>query len=74
MPTLEKILKIFIHYFQLNKYWKQYLIIFSLIIYISILFPIGKALKYSYQLNDITREPIIAPFTFSILKIEFSSL
>jgi len=68
MPTLEKILKIFIHYFQLNQYWKQYLIIFSLIIYISILFPIGKALKYSYQLNDITREPIIAPFTFSILK------
>jgi hypothetical protein len=34
------------------------------------LFPQGKSLKYSYQLNDITREPIIAPFTFSILKSE----
>jgi hypothetical protein len=34
------------------------------------LFPHGKALKYSYQVNDITREPIIAPFTFSILKTE----
>ncbi|MBC8467660.1 MAG: HDIG domain-containing protein, partial [Candidatus Marinimicrobia bacterium] len=40
------------------------------ILSISILFPQGKSLKYSYQLNDITREPIIAPFTFSILKSE----
>ncbi len=30
----------------------------------------GKSLKYSYQLNDIPREPIIAPFTFPILKSE----
>ncbi len=68
MLTLEKILKIFIDYFQLHNNWRQYLIILSLIIFISILFPVGKALKYSYQLNDITHEPIIAPFTFSILK------
>ena len=33
-----------------------------------VLFPQGKSLQYVYQLNDITREPIIAPFTFSILK------
>jgi len=60
----------FIQYFLLNKYWPQYLIIIGLIYSISILFPLGKSLKYSYQLNDITREPIIAPFTFPILKSE----
>ena len=55
-------------YIQLNKYWVQYLIIFSLIIIVAFLFPEGKALKYTYQINDVTREPIIAPFTFSIQK------
>ena len=55
-------------YIQLNKYWAQYLIIFSLIIIVAFLFPEGKALKYTYQINDVTREPIIAPFTFSIQK------
>ena len=52
----------------ISKYWIQFLIIFLLTIIVSFLFPEGKALKYSYQLNDITREPIIAPFTFSIQK------
>ena len=55
-------------YIQLNKYWAQYLIIFSLIIIVAFLFPEGKVLKYTYQINDVTREPIIAPFTFSIQK------
>ena len=59
-----------VQYFLLDRYWKQYLIIFSLILAISFLFPSGKALKYSYQVNDITQEPIIAPFTYSILKTE----
>ncbi len=59
-----------VQYLLIDKYWKQYLVIFGLILSISILFPHGKSLKYSYQLNDITREPIIAPFTFSILKSE----
>ena len=34
------------------------------------LFPGGEALKYSYKINDVTREPIIAPYTFPILKTE----
>ena len=51
-----------------NENWKQIGIIFCLIILISFLFPRGEALQYSYKLNDITREPIIAPFTFPILK------
>lgn len=55
-------------YIQLNNYWPQYLIIFLLIIIVAFLFPEGKALKYTYQINDVTREPIIAPFTFSIQK------
>ena len=48
--------------------WRQISIIFSLVILISFLFPRGEVLQYSYKLNDITREPIIAPFTFPILK------
>lgn len=59
-----------VQYFLLDKYWVQYLIILGMILMISLLFPLGKSLKYSYQLNDITREPIIAPFTFPILKSE----
>ena len=39
-----------------------------MVILISFLFPSGEVLQYSYKLNDITREPIIAPFTFPILK------
>ena len=52
----------------LDHYWPQYLTIFSLIIIVSILFPQGQSLQYAYQLNDISRDPIIAPFTFPILK------
>ena len=48
--------------------WRQISIIFCLVILISFLFPSGEVLQYSYKLNDITREPIIAPFTFPILK------
>ncbi|MEC7747230.1 MAG: hypothetical protein VYB68_06065, partial [Candidatus Neomarinimicrobiota bacterium] len=51
-------------------YWPQYVTILGLILIIAFLFPQGKTLKYSYQLNDIAREPIIAPFTFSILKTQ----
>ena len=64
----EKKQNVLLSYVLLDKYWPQYLIIFCLIILISFLFPQGKSLQYVYQLNDITREPIIAPFTFSILK------
>ena len=39
-----------------------------MVILISFFFPSGEVLQYSYKLNDITREPIIAPFTFPILK------
>ncbi len=55
-------------YLLLDKYWPQYVIISSLIILISFLFPQGRSLQYVYQLNDIAREPVIAPFTFPILK------
>ncbi len=58
------------HYLLLDKYWLQYIILFFLILLISFLFPQGKSLQYVYQLNDITRNPIIAPFTFPILKSE----
>ena len=50
--------------------WRQISIIFCLVILISFLFPRGEVLQYSYKLIDITREPIIAPFTFPILKTQ----
>ena len=34
------------------------------------MFPTGFSIRYSYQLDDIAREPIIAPFKFGILKTE----
>ena len=52
----------------LKKYWKQISIILTLVFFVSFLFPGGEILKYSYKVNDVTREPIIAPFTFPILK------
>ena len=33
-------------------------------------FPTGFSIRYSYQLNDIANEPIIAPFDFGILKTD----
>ena len=44
-----------IKFFQQNL--KQIGIIFSLVTLISLLFPGGEALKYSYKINDVTREP-----------------
>jgi Predicted membrane-associated HD superfamily hydrolase len=35
---------------------------------LSFLFPRGKTLLYSYQLNDVSKEEIVAPFNFPILK------
>ena len=44
------------------------LIFFGLSFIISLTFPTGFSIRYSYQLNDIANEPIIAPFDFGILK------
>ena len=46
------------------------LIFLGLSFAISLTFPTGFSIRYSYQLNDITNEPIIAPFDFGILKTE----
>jgi len=66
----KKLKQIIDNYLLLDKYWIQYSIIFLLIIVIAFLFPKGKTLKYAYQINDVTRSPIIAPFTYPILKSE----
>jgi hypothetical protein len=54
----------------LKIYWPQVLIISTLVLIIVYLFPGGKSLKYTYQVNDITQEAIIAPTTFPIQKTE----
>ncbi len=64
MNNFEKI-KIF---FADNKF--PILIFFGLSFAISLTFPTGFSIRYSYQLNDIANEPIIAPFDFGILKTE----
>jgi len=53
---------------QVNNYWQQIVMISLLIISLSFLFPGGKTLLYSYQLNDVSKEEIVAPFNFPILK------
>ena len=54
----------------LRVYWPQIIILTLLVIVTSLFFPGGKSLQYSYQVNDITREPVIAPFNFPIMKTE----
>ena len=66
--NLNKTLNWFRKNLLLDHYWPQYLTIFSLILVVSTLFPQGQSLQYAYQLNDVSRDPIIAPFTFPILK------
>lgn len=53
---------------QSNYYWQQIAMILILVISLSFLFPGGKTLLYSYQLNDVSKEEIVAPFNFPILK------
>ena len=54
----------------LNKYWLQISILTVFVILTSLFFPTGKSLQFVYKLDDIAREPVIAPFTFPILKTE----
>jgi hypothetical protein len=63
-PFLQKSVNIF------YRYWLQVSILAVLVLGGSFFFPGGKSLQLSYKLNDITRKPIIAPFTFPILKTE----
>ena len=53
-----------------NNYWRQIIIFFSMVFIMSLIFPRGKSLLYSYQINDIAREEVVAPFNFPILKSE----
>ena len=52
----------------INHYWQQIAILTTLIIFLSFFFPQGKTLLYSYQLNDVAQEEVVAPFNFPILK------
>ena len=51
-------------------YWRQITILLSMVLILSLFFPRGKTLLYSYQINDIAREEVVAPFNFPILKTE----
>ncbi len=53
-----------------TKYRYHIFILTLLILGLAVFFPTGSSLKYTYQLNEIAREPVIAPFTFPILKTE----
>ncbi len=64
MNNFQKIKSFFLN----NKF--PILIFFSLSFAISLTFPTGFLIRYSYQLNDIANESIIAPFDFGILKTD----
>ena len=55
---------------KINNYSKQIVIFLSMVFILSLFFPRGKTLLYSYQINDIAREEVVAPFNFPILKSE----
>jgi putative nucleotidyltransferase with HDIG domain len=50
--------------------YRQITILFVLVIVVSLFFRQGKVLQFSYQVDDIAREPVIAPFNYPILKTE----
>ena len=52
----------------INHYWRQITILITATILLSFFFPQGKTLLYSYQLNDVAQEEVVAPFNFPILK------
>ena len=55
-------------YIILNNYWRQISILITTIILSSFFFPSVNTLLYSYKLNDVAKEEIVAPFNFPILK------
>ena len=56
--------------FVFRQYWKQITVFILMVLILSLFFPRGKTLLYSYQLNDIAQEEVVAPFNFPILKLE----
>ncbi|MFQ6677648.1 MAG: HD family phosphohydrolase [Fidelibacterota bacterium] len=48
--------------------YRQIIILFVLVVIASLFFRQGKTLQFSYQVDDIAREPVIAPFNFPISK------
>ena len=45
-------------------------ILIVLVFIVSLFFRQGRGLQYSYQVDDIARDPVIAPFNFPILKTD----
>jgi len=54
----------------LKSNYRHIAILFTLVIIVSLFFRQGKVLQFSYQVDDIAREPVIAPFNYPILKTE----
>ena len=54
----------------LRKNLPQIAILLVLVVVVSLFFRQGRTLQYSYQVDDIARDPVIAPFNFPILKTE----
>ena len=50
--------------------WPQIVRLICLTVILSLFFQSGRSLQYSYNIDDIAREPIIAPFNYPILKSE----
>ncbi len=54
----------------LRKNLPQIAILLVLVVVVSLFFRQGRTLQYSYQVDDIARDPVITPFNFPILKTE----
>jgi len=51
-----------------TNFWVKIGLLVVLLIATALLFPRSESVEYNYQVNEITNEPIIAPFTFPVLK------
>ncbi|MBS1271074.1 MAG: Cyclic-di-AMP phosphodiesterase PgpH [Candidatus Marinimicrobia bacterium] len=50
--------------------WVKAGLLIVILILTALMFPRSEAVEYNYQVNEITNEPVIAPFTFPVLKSE----
>lgn len=48
--------------------WVKVGLLIVILVLTALMFPRSEAVEYNYQVNEITNEPIIAPFTFPVLK------
>ena len=53
-----------------TSFWVKAGLLIVILVLTALMFPRSETVEYNYQVNEITNEPVIAPFTFPVLKSE----